>query len=537
MKNKFSKVAKACAFIAAGFLFASQYFSWAQIPILKSDFRVIFAHGEHTSQRHRKLLEKLQKEFNATANNSTNFHKKGATQLLLGLQSNPLQILFPYQQSILDPATDRFFNFGSEGFILAGAQKDSENAVKASVFSLSYKANLVSPLLELQNSSKNWHSIEQNNSILNNQIFPKIDANEIENAEILKTAQTILRTGGINCLAKAQGRKQTDKQFVCDLESEVTRARSCKALGIRSDQPKLEVFASGPSRCYFFHAARDSRYSAGPQLSKLVCINTLTDEFDSSSSEDLRFIYPEPSGNTVLLYHTDSSPHRVFRFHMNGFKREEIGNSQGLGLKTARGNDSLTDGPLAYYGCKSPEAELQQLYLFPTDIYTGLRSVTTSDIVWKVQTDATRGLLLETLTYKNLMNLEPELDKFPSLKCLQDTSLDVKCALKSLQFAAQISWEEKQGVLSHALSPELRIALLKQCLDGVQKINIQLPNWQLKSESTLLETFFAKKLNAPVVPETEIQRNLIFTGEKQLSSYLSLPQDFWTLIKSEIQPK
>jgi hypothetical protein len=193
---------------------------------------------------------------------------------------------------------------------------------------------------------------------------------------------------------------------------------------------------------------------------------------------------------------------------------------------------------------------LRQLFFVPKEVYLGERVVETKDdTVYSYFPEKEKGVGSESLSWQQVMNKYPALDRFPEMSCAYELSVDVKCGIRVLQTVAQVVFEFRTGLFKKAVSSEVRVSTLEIVLSLLESLESKLSNWGLNPERKALEVAAREALESEnQLKASEVEKSpksaksgtagrpsaaMTFKQRKDTDPwkpYLQLPNDFWQMM-------
>lgn len=314
-------------------------------------------------------------------------------------------------------------------------------------------------------------------------------------------------------------------------------AARCKPKGVLPRFGAGRIPLGQDAFCIHSRSPLDERRtkSGSNRISSLVCLDPRTMRFLDSDLRESSVVLPQPDGSVIVFEDRYVPPHvsviDPLTFRVQSFQREA--NSLFKNSR-AKGVTLPTDRDFGFYHCPS----IQTWAAVDSDIFSGRRALRSDeDGAYLFQLDPSAGLNASRITWSELQENFPDIDRFPSPWCVFDAAIDVKCAIQMLNRAGWVA----SFALSHEHPPQGRLArdvfalnyfLLKRVLE-------KLPDWLLRRETEQMATLFYNEMmrnnrdfgldeltdpgfQAIEVP-SETEEDIRMRSRERLSSFLDFP--------------
>jgi hypothetical protein len=377
----------------------------------------------------------------------------------------------------------------------------------------------------------------------------------LKNKEVSKELPQWMKcnAGIATVLARSESSDIDDSFFASLVESESSAPSiNCRALGV-TGRNGLSLFGqnSAGSKCLLYK----SQFEERPGFrTKLHCLDVPGSQHLWKNLEFVDFAVESVKPGRYFVLESRYSPPRVTQIELTEKWSQTVsgGGSSIPGASVSEsGKGKLPHGSamialpseeFGQYVCSETVGKddpSAKLFLVPPPVYRGQRPVNLDeDLVYSYRFDSTAIRDSEILSWRQVMPRYPALDAFPPLTCVFDSSIDVKCGIRALQTSLQLHWEIRSGVLGRVASKNVQTALLGLDRAILRRVQAELRNWGFKTELALLleESEYLlqdRKANASneqiqrLQKLQKLQRQLRPTA--QWSSYLSVPDGFWTM--------
>ena len=330
---------------------------------------------------------------------------------------------------------------------------------------------------------------------------------------------------------------------------------SCAPKGAHTLQETYLVKPSLHAGCIFFRTPQDVRFPKENFESRLACYNTKKSLFWDTRLDKAQFIFPV-SPTEVAVYEGAYTPPRVTHVNTETGSLKEDSRLKSATIYTDQPiQHPIPEIPLALYECSqstiriSPEdvgsANQQSNYMIDSEIFWGQREPNPlEDTVWHTGFDSENHFFSQRLSWAQASALLPGFSSFPAPICALANVVDVKCALATLQMAANTALE---FVTSASTPSPLRAQKSLFTFTLLKNIQTKMEDWVLDEETWKLMQLFANDVkNSPTqntLPEAErlLATEFLESTEpnfapkapdshKAMLAYLNVPEAFWNAL-------
>ena len=362
-------------------------------------------------------------------------------------------------------------------------------------------------------------------------------------------ALVIALRGGLNCLTPHPGAhclyddlrllpRGAPLPSVAHWQTLATEASdTCMPLG-STRGTTLHSYSYGGSTCFLFRSRSDTTHTD----SRLFCYSEKTHEFlDPQWDKVGLFFLKNP--NTLVAVENTLSPVPLHTLHLEPlmvvpddldllpFGKESHGAPPAFPQASEAGaKEGFPTGPMALYDCQNGTQASQRTWLLSSESdFYGQTTVQADSLFYEVTFSET-SMQSKKISWGNLIQKYPQIDKQPSPFCAYMASPDWRCGQRVIKNAMLMGRELADPRSYKIMEPGLRSALADLQLNLLERMKSRLPGWNLAPCAQDLMNFYREDLGQTFVPsrspleEGTLQGNHTSTTEEDRDRE-------WTLLK------
>lgn len=596
------------SFVTNLFVFSVLYAATARAEIAPGELEGHRSNSEYTAalrwgkpspdSNANKITDALNSLFKKRAQD-LNFSKRDLTNLLEESMPRQLGRLFPFRKVHSIPSEFFFENFAPLAF-LVGEINPRVPPILAETETAEW--------LELKSLQPIPQAREFNKPVATNIGLRALAqqgawSNEVFSAEWSKhfdSAAAVLEQGGLRCSKKAATKNTADSQnipvhFRCGTtsaalaqENNIPKQLPRKVTNATAETPLTQASAAGAptcvpmgrlnmqalemlgdekaGHCVLWRASRDERFQQRAFSSKLICLNSRHKSFQRTRFNSVVAVLPSSRQDSLHLVESDDgllSSHRLSLATLTVSKNEVTTNS-GQNLR----NTMFPQQRTGLYLCQSPTTPNAQPFLSSENvganvewvyvddsIYAGLRNVRPeTDVAWRIKETSEASVSVERLNWSQLQYDHPAIVADRPFTCAAARNVDMKCGLRIVQTALQISEEWIAGDFERSAVPvQVQLSAALVLAQSLEKTIWSLSDWALREETEALFGFFRNKVRtlsedrafAGAPPRIEISTKTLPPVRRYLDLANTAPEyraiknsisstgDFWATLKQK----
>ncbi len=337
------------------------------------------------------------------------------------------------------------------------------------------------------------------------------------------------------------------------------RETTCMPLGTHKPQETFLIAPQNHSGCVFSRTPKDLRFPTEHFESTLACFNTTNRTFWNTRLDKTQFVFPV-SETELLAYEGGYTPPKVTRINLQtGEQVEQPRDQQGLLDTQKQFVAPIPDEFFGVYECSQSTARItpddifttseKSFYFIDHSVFEGTREPRpTNEAIWYVNINSDNLLSTHKLSWGQANSLLPGFNTYPAPICSTKAIVDIKCALATLQMAADLAFEnlgQKNLGTLRAQKSLLAFTLLNQMQ---QKMGLWLLDFETWKFLQLFASDAVELSKTTNLPSTELQAAEAFLdstepvfetknpeARRALRSHLNVPEAFWEALTSPPQ--